>query len=236
MTQEKSPTRDEFNRFVMDVRRVIGELISERNTLSGQVIPIGGCIDAKLTAAQIALYFDGTGLGMPTLRWAGWAIRNGNNGTDNADGKFARWSTSASGATGGNDSSAHTHTVDVNHDHPNAAAAAASTTPGNTGNSGVTCPAHTHTGANLDGTPYVLAGAAGAGKWASAIYAVTNGAANLSINSAGSGTGTHAHTSAAHTHDVNLPALGATSKTTDSQSATDNKPAYLTVVPLQRIT
>lgn len=93
--------------------------------IQATVFPIGSILAADITAINITIYFDSTGRGKSGLRWAGWAICNGNNGTKNLTGKVLRWqntATAGSGATGGSDTqtagvgtlvnsseSAHTH-------------------------------------------------------------------------------------------------------------------------------
>jgi hypothetical protein len=112
--QPRSGTVDvrEFVEMQQRLEQAIDSLVKFNRT----VAPAGLCCTAKLTASQISKYFDDTGLGVAGQPWEGWAIRNGNNGTDDADGRFPRYSTTESGGTGGSDSSAHTHTTPA-HQH-----------------------------------------------------------------------------------------------------------------------
>jgi hypothetical protein len=72
-----------------------------------------------MNSTDASTYFDGTGLGYFDKAYSGWAICNGSNGTPNLADKFVRCKASgtiAAGATGGNDSSSHTHDRGV-HQH-----------------------------------------------------------------------------------------------------------------------
>jgi hypothetical protein len=146
--------------------------------------PVGVCVDAELTAAQVALYFDDTGLGRPSHPYVGWAIRNGKNSTRDAGGKFARWSTSAAGATGGSDSSAHTHD------------------------------------AGTLATRFAMDGSHAFGVAATTFFTATQQKAVPNAWAAGSWGGIGAP-----------PVFGSTG----APDATDNRPAFLEVVPLQRV-
>lgn len=67
-------------------------------------IPSKTVLSVNLTAPNITSYFDGTGLGLATGLWYGWAICNGSNGTPNLSSKFPRLTAGAAGTTGGSDS------------------------------------------------------------------------------------------------------------------------------------
>src|SRR5574343_1433246 len=170
-------------------------------TVPAMVVPIGGCIDAELSAGDIATYFDGTGLGIVGARWEGWAIRNGNNGTTNATGKFTRWNTAGSGGTGGSESSAHTH------DRGAHAHAAGTLTAELTG---------------WSGTELVMAVKACADWVSQRLLTITSNVAD-----------------ATKTANTGLIIDGSTasdgSGNTGAASATDNKPAYFSLVPLKRV-
>lgn len=58
------------------------EIRDLRRRLASSKIPVDCFLPAKLTTADTARYFDSTGLALPASRWAGWALCNGNNGTD----------------------------------------------------------------------------------------------------------------------------------------------------------
>ncbi len=169
-----------------------------------------------LTGAQVAQWFDSTGRGFRGKRFEGKAICNGNNGTPNGDQLFLRWNASVAGGTGGSDSSAHTHPVTSN-----------VTSAANTGSYTLTTtdiPAHSHT---ING--YVTSNeAAGYGLTAVAGFqdrVLVNTAGGQSSTNTGGGGG-HAHTS---------PALTNNAVTSGAASATDNRPAYLELVPVMRL-
>lgn len=90
------------------------------------ILPPRSVILADLSPADILAEFDLTGLGLLAGEYSGYAICNGNNGTPNLSNRFPRMVTSAGGATGGTDSSAHTHPID--HNHTSATSGAPSTT------------------------------------------------------------------------------------------------------------
>lgn len=195
-------------------------------------LPTGLILQASLTAAQVAEYFDSTGLGIAERQWEGWAICNGSNGTPSLDGKFPRFDTAAAGGTGGSDSSAHTHAIDHNH---------ASFTSGNES-------AHTHGAVeatngtlrarvSIDGTDDLLAldmsptgGAytadAEADLGVGVVVASTKSCSNAAIVMGESAAGS------AHSHAVDVPAIVATS---GAASVTDNRPAYYELVPVMRL-
>jgi hypothetical protein len=98
-----------FDRFLEDGKEYPGRVWAGffRELLAlvlGGVVPLGGIVMMVLSADDIAAQFiaSGTnaGLGLPSGRFSGWAICNGNNGTPSLDGKFPRFETSASGAVG----------------------------------------------------------------------------------------------------------------------------------------
>jgi hypothetical protein len=70
-------------------------------------------IFAALSAGAIAAAFT-SGLGNAGGAWENWAICDGGNSTPNLAALFIRASVTGSGATGGSDSSAHTHSVTSN--------------------------------------------------------------------------------------------------------------------------
>lgn len=74
-------------------------------------VPGGGCAMVMCvgTATEITTWFDTTGRGRDGRKWQGWAIANGQNGTDDYRGVFPRFSVVAALGTGGSDSSAHIH-------------------------------------------------------------------------------------------------------------------------------
>lgn len=239
-------------------------LMRLRDLVRVGVVPIGSIVPAYLTAAQIALYFDATGLGVRGDRYDGWALCNGNNDTPNLAGKFPRFSTTEAAGTGGSDSSAHTHAID--HDHGSFASAAESghthsvtsnvTSAANTGSES----AHTHgLGAgyaevHIDGagTKIEFNLVTGVTEW-TGNWAVTKpvdgstGNSTRATNLGGStDTGSsHSHTAPALTN--NAVTSGASSGHTHSidvpaltqasgaAAATENRPAYYELVPVMRI-
>ena len=118
---------------IVQLQQQVGGLPTSALPAGTVIVPVGGCITAPLSASNIATLFDATGLGVPGKAWAGWAIRNGNNGTTNLTGKFLRFNTAAAGATGGADSQASNVTGAVLSGVPGIGTLAA--------------PAHTHTSA-----------------------------------------------------------------------------------------
>ncbi len=74
------------------------------------LLPPGAIIPCNLLAATIATDFTG-GLGDVGTAYDGWAICDGNNGTPDLSDKFIRHKSTGAGASGGNDSSAHTHSL-----------------------------------------------------------------------------------------------------------------------------
>ncbi len=204
-----APDTREFVKMGQDLEAVIGALYKFCQT----AVPSGVVVGAKLTAAQVGKYFDSTGLGVAGQPWEGWAICNGNNGTDPADGKFLRFSTSASGGTGGSDTMAHTHDVDIG-----------SFNSGGTAITEAQLPAHNHglqlmlsggtavTPRRVQGLDNVLAGSN---------VDVDDPSANITGN-AGSGQ--------THLHTVDPP-----STTSSAASNTENRPAYREWVPVMRL-
>lgn len=79
-----------------DFYRWLNLLLAQSNR---NVMPIGAILGAKLSAADVALYFS-SGLGIAGERWEGWAICDGANGTPNLDGKWVRYETTESGGSG----------------------------------------------------------------------------------------------------------------------------------------
>lgn len=205
-----------------DLFRWLHRLLAQSNA---NVTPIGAIVPAKLSAADVALYFDATGLGVTAERWAGWAVCNGNNGTPSLDGKFPRFAVALSGGTGGSDSSAHTH--DINHDHGSFASGDES--------------AHTHAAGGL--YAQILSGASEAALWnnrtldgftASHKAAMAGvAAANTDAIGAATAVGGTSAAGSAHNHAVDVPALGVTAS--GAASATENRPAYYELVPVMRV-
>lgn len=121
-----------------------GSPVAASTASEGATIPIGLVVFASLSGADIASYST-AGLGNTGQRWDGWAICDGANGTPNLADKFLRANVGAAGATGGSDSSAHTHAID--HDHGSfTSGSEAAHTHGVTSNVSVNDHAsHTHT-------------------------------------------------------------------------------------------
>ena len=227
-----------------DFYRWLAQLLQE---LRFGAIPPGAIIWAHLTTDQLTDYFDADGLGNAGSQFDGLQICNGNNGAPDWRDRFVRMSTSASGTTGGSDSSAHTHAID--HDHASFTSAAesghthaidhdhASFSSGSTAITSAQMPAHTH---SLGTVAEFIGGGAGDYDIASA---GTDWQDRNNTGSTGTGDG-HTHTvdvpaltgtsgaSSGHTHAVDVPALTGTS---GAASATDNKPAYITAVALMRV-
>ena len=118
--------------------------LSSIQTAIDNAVPPGTIKWAKLAAADIALHFDGTGLGKNPGRWARWAICNGSNGTDDYNGRFFRANTAGSGATGGSDSSSHTHSIAHDHEVFTSSTEDASGTVQTGAGSGVAQNGHAH--------------------------------------------------------------------------------------------
>ena len=78
----------------------------------GLALPPNEVRTFSLTSAQVTANFTATGLGLTAGPYDGWAVCNGSNGTPDLRDRFIRIKTTGAGATGGNDSSAHTHAVD----------------------------------------------------------------------------------------------------------------------------
>ena len=213
--QGDAPTSREFLDAQVRLEESVNGLIRMVQTLA----PVGSCVSAKLTAAQIAAYFDSTGLGRAGDVWEGWAICNGANGTPNLDGKFTRFDTGGAGSTGGSDSNAHTHTTDIDHNH-------ASFTSGSHVLTEAEIPAHHHDNAYSGANTVPYNNGAGA-NWG--FYTGNNGGGSQAFTAnTGGGDG--------HTHAVDVPALGATSVTSSSGgSATGNLPAYYEFAPVMRV-
>lgn len=197
------------------------------------LVPPKSILGAYLSADDIAASFDETGLGKSDSSYAGWAICNGENGTPNLDGRFPRMSTMAAGAVGGNDNSDHTHSI--NHDHPafNSGSEAAHTHQ---------TPAHQHLmPIGFDGSnQFWVAGSDGGPRYGSTVFSAPRTApgigdwqdnlARLAYTETVPQTPTSAGT--AHAHSIDPPPLAATS---GEASATDNRPAFVELVPLMRL-
>lgn len=204
-----------------DFFRWLMRLLKQAND---NVIPIGCVMPAYLTSDDVSTYFDGTGLGKTSQRWAGWAICNGANDTPDLSDKFPRFATDAAGATGGSDTNLHTHDIDHNH---------GSFTSGSESS-------HTH-GLSDQGGAQIRA-------FGSTLYwgeiteaGVTYNYTDNGTFTGGSGTGTqkgaalfgNTDAGSSHSHSVDVPALGTTAS--GSPSDTDNMPAYYELVPVMRV-
>jgi hypothetical protein len=51
------------------------------------IVPARGIVAAKLSGAEVLANFDATGLGVRGGQYDGWAVCNGNNGTDDWSGQ-----------------------------------------------------------------------------------------------------------------------------------------------------
>jgi hypothetical protein len=220
-----NPTAADFNILQAQLRDALTQIQN-----SVQVVPVGGVIPAYLTAAQVSSYFDSTGRGLSNLRWSGYALCNGNNGTPNLDAKFPLWSTAAAGTTGGEDtnshthSDAHTHTM-ANHTHSEGA--------------------HTHP-LSSNGRALIGNGSNGL-QWNAG--GVTTDSGNqydtgMTFHSGNGTIGSGSTTLAGATDSSNGSGTGQPStNTTDSQSSsttgsasdTENRPAFSSIVPVMRI-
>lgn len=192
-----------------------------------KIFPPGVVLPFYLTSGQVTANFT-SGLGNTGSDYEGWAIVNGSNGTTvNLTGKFPRFLTTGAGGTGGSDAVAHTHPIDHNHAAFNSAAG------------GV----HSHGAGSLatqihgagGGTDKTYARFASAGaNWTSNYSAAGDawtGDAGYTGNERILVDGTTADESS-HVHSVNVPSITATS---GAASDTENRPAYLELVPLMRV-
>lgn len=147
------------------------------------------------------------------------------------DGKFPRFEVAAAGTTGGSDSSAHTHTVDPG-----------SFTSGAESGHTHSTPAHSHqTDFGWDGTNWFARTDGGGAPFTDDVveagvtgYNPAHGdtEATITVRLATTrvdGSGTSGATSG-HTHAIDVP-----STTSSAASATENRPAYMSLVPLMRV-
>lgn len=102
------------------------QFLDERRRSLATTVPKKCIIFAYLTASEVTTWFDTTGLGKARHPYFEYALCNGNNDTPNMADRFVRVNNTAAGATGGSDSSAHTHAID--HDHPAVTSGAPSAT------------------------------------------------------------------------------------------------------------
>lgn len=217
-------------------------------------IPIGGLLFVPLTAVEVSTLFDSAGLGLANRRWAGWAISNGNTygdvATQNLASRFVRINNDGGNATGGSDSSAHTHAVDPA-SFTSGAGSAHSHTEGSLVNAAEA--SHTHGVGSMvaDILTSVAAARVYSRQVASDSFTTTHeqtvsAAATTLTGTAPDSTGlsgtsgagsSHNHaisgstaTEAAHTHAIDVP-----STTSGAASVTENRPAYFDVVALVRV-
>ncbi len=198
-----------------------------------QLMPPKSIVATYLTGPEISARFSGTGLGNADTAYEGWAICNGNNGTPNLAGRFLRFNATAAGATGGSDTSPHTHGID--HDH-------ASFTSGSESGHTHPTPNHQHVlPFGYDGSAFYYAVDASLtpifgstvgtmDRATPGFYATGNGATRLGFTADDGGSTTGA--SSGHNHSIDVPALSATS---GAASATENRPAYFELVALMRL-
>ena len=165
-----------------------------------------------LSAAELAddtkFCQTGANIGLGVGDYLGWAKCDGNGGRPaGIDGTFPRWSLAghdAAGASGGADSSAHTHSTPAG-------------TSGSTAIDVTQMPSHRHT-LQHNGTDIIYAGAPGGGNFG--VPNDTSAAEGLALSYTGGGLG--------HTHTTPAGTSGAA-------SATDNRPAFKSWVPLMRV-
>jgi hypothetical protein len=206
------------------------------DTRLSTLMPPKSIIAANLTAADVGSNFDATGRGNSPGPYAGWAICNGQNGTPNLANRFVRASATAAGATGGSDTSDHTHAID--HDHTSFASRTENAHTHST-------PAHYHTlpiGFDVNNF-YWAAANYQIPLWGSAVISsdrITPGTGGIQSFSNGlvrlaytdnSGAGTTG-AGDAHGHVVDPPPFTGTS---GLASASDNRPAYYELVALMRL-
>lgn len=70
----------DFSNIIPELHRAVSYLFLKAYPYPGELKSV------KMTTDKIPTYFDPSGLGRINLEYEGWAIRNGNNGTDNAGG------------------------------------------------------------------------------------------------------------------------------------------------------
>ena len=180
------------------------------------IIPPKTIIPANLTAANIAAYFDATGLGKTGTDWLGWALCNGNNGTPKLDNVFPMWSTTAAGTAGGENTNTHSHAVTSN-----------VTSAANTGTTAADLAAHFH--ANVTGAGAILSvNNVGGSPGSIDLLTAAGGPTTtnpLQTSTEGTGGG-HAHTA---------PALTNNAVTSAAPSDSENRPAFSSIVPVMKL-
>lgn len=200
-------------------------------------VPYRGVVPVSLSAADIASWFDATGLGLRTGPFRGWAIANGNNGTDDLNGKMLRFNTTQAGGEAGTGDGAHAHTGPA-HTHDVGTLAAA------------TESAHTHSTPNhqhvmpigFDPTNVFVHGdGSSAPVYGSETEAAVNRARLTYDFAFASGTTRRAFTKSdgsgttgagsAHTHALS----GATDSAGTGDTSTADGPAYYELVPVMRV-
>lgn len=203
----KIPIDREWYRFLRDLDRF--------------AVPPKGIVMASLSATEVTANFDATGLGIGS--YVGYAICNGSNGTPDLTDRFVRANVAGGGATGGADSSAHTHAID--HDH-------GSFTSGDESS-------HTHDAGSLFADINIDVSGSQIVQNYSPHAFTSNVHIDGTLPAAGAGSPANATvvsgTSAAgsaHSHAVDVPSL---TDTSGAASATENRPSYYELVPLMRL-
>lgn len=178
---------------------------------------VGDLKDVYLTDAQISSDFDASGAARTGTTHYGWAIANGSNGTQDLRDRFVRYAATGAGTTGGSDSNEHTHTGGAHtHDQVAHAHDAQGTL--------VARLKTTTTEMRVDETSTA--------QW-TADLAMTATGYTRSASSATPTEGIIVQGSTASDGATTTGSGGAVA--TSGASATDNKPAYITLIPLQRI-
>ena len=211
-----------------------------------------------LSASDVADASKFTVSGLGVGSYTGWAICNGSNGTPNLTARFIRLLTTAAGGTGGSDSSAHTHAVDPGSFTSGASSGHTHAVDPGSFTSGAGS-AHSHASGTLaadislntgnigaDDTMYIRSDPTGFTYSHILTGGATSDPADGGVNDS---VGTHGSTAteSAHTHAIDVPsttsgaesghthAIDVPSTTSGAASATENRPAYVELVPLMRI-
>lgn len=205
-----------------DLATTVQRMKTELQELGRFLGPSTRIIYVSLTAAQILEFFDSTGLGKRDSGYFGWAIRNGNNGTDNDNGKFHRCNTGGAGATGGNDSSAHVHAI--NHNHASFDSGSEATHSHGPGTYYAAIYMHTDN--------YIYEQVIDSALWEVNKFGVlvTQGPTSGWSLSKAAAVGGASGTGSVHNHAVDPPSYAGSS---GAATTSDNRPAYREVVPLQ---
>jgi hypothetical protein len=213
-------------------------------------VVLDGPVWIRLTAAERMFYFDATGRGLVDKKYALFAICNGSNGTIDLNDKFVRGDTTASGATGGAATVAHTHAI--NHNHGAFTSGAGSAHNHSTSGSTATEASHTHaagslmaqinniTGSELnarfkDATTWTENYYASVATWSSRTTRSTTGGVVISESTAAGSAHSHdvgtlaTGNESSHTHSIDPPAFTGTS---GAASDTNNLPPYYELVPI----